>query len=63
MFTDATTEINTRDLHSSSTAIIGHPTDLNKAINKAQEYLLKLQNPEGYWVFELEADCTIPNTQ
>ena len=60
MFTDATTEINTRDLHSSSTAIIGHPTDLNKAINKAQDYLLKLQNPEGYWVFELEADCTIP---
>ena len=60
MFTDATTQIHTRDLQSSSTAIIGHPTDLNKAINKAQEYLLKRQNPDGYWVFELEADCTIP---
>ncbi|MGR9051870.1 MAG: squalene--hopene cyclase [Gammaproteobacteria bacterium] len=60
MFTDATSHISTRDLHSSSTAIVGHPTDLNKAINKAQDYLLKLQTSEGNWVFELEADCTIP---
>lgn len=60
MFTDATSPITTRDLQSSSSAIIGHPTDLNKAINKAREYLLQRQQPEGYWVFELEADCTIP---
>lgn len=61
MFTDATTEINTRDLPSSATAIIAKPKDLNKAIGKAQDYLLKLQRPDGHWIFELEADCTIPS--
>ncbi|HBA65018.1 MAG TPA: squalene--hopene cyclase, partial [Methylococcaceae bacterium] len=61
MFTDATTEINTRDLPSSATAIVARPNDLNKAIGKAQDYLLKLQRPDGHWVFELEADCTIPS--
>ncbi|MBD9355156.1 squalene--hopene cyclase [Methylomonas albis] len=34
---------------------------LNAAIERAQEKLLSLQSPEGYWVFELEADCTIPS--
>lgn len=33
---------------------------LGKAIKHAKEYLLGLQHQEGYWVFELEADCTIP---
>ena len=33
---------------------------LNVAIDKAQTHLLGLQDPAGYWVFELEADCTIP---
>ena len=33
---------------------------LNVAIDKAQSHLLGLQDPAGYWVFELEADCTIP---
>ncbi|WP_404360194.1 squalene--hopene cyclase [Methylotuvimicrobium sp. KM1] len=61
MFTDATTETNTRDLSSSATAIIAKPNDLNKAIGKAQDYLLKLQQPDGHWIFELEADCTIPS--
>ena len=61
MFTDATTEINTRDLSSSATAIVAKPNDLNKAIGKAQDYLLKLQRPDGHWIFELEADCTIPS--
>ncbi|CCE24762.1 squalene--hopene cyclase [Methylotuvimicrobium alcaliphilum] len=61
MFTDATTEINTRDLPSSATAIVAKPNDLNKTISKAQDYLLKLQQPDGHWIFELEADCTIPS--
>jgi squalene-hopene/tetraprenyl-beta-curcumene cyclase len=34
--------------------------NLENAINSAQQKLLALQSDEGYWVFELEADCTIP---
>ncbi|MGI9211415.1 MAG: squalene--hopene cyclase, partial [Methylococcaceae bacterium] len=34
---------------------------LNAAIRRAKAHILKLQSPEGYWVFELEADCTIPS--
>ena len=33
---------------------------LDSAISRATKRLLSLQNEEGYWVFELEADCTIP---
>jgi squalene-hopene/tetraprenyl-beta-curcumene cyclase len=33
---------------------------LNQAIASAKQKLLELQFDEGYWVFELEADCTIP---
>ncbi len=33
---------------------------LDVAIDKAQEKLISLQNKEGFWIFELEADCTIP---
>jgi squalene-hopene/tetraprenyl-beta-curcumene cyclase len=34
---------------------------LNLAIDKAQDTLLSLQDQQGYWVFELEADCSIPS--
>lgn len=34
---------------------------LSRAIGEAQTALLQLQHDEGYWVFELEADCTIPS--
>ncbi len=34
---------------------------LDNAIDRAKEHLLRLQSQEGYWVFELEADCTIPS--
>lgn len=61
MFTDANTHINTSDVLSSSTPIHSHAYDINKAIKKAQDQLLSLQNIEGFWVFELEADCTIPS--
>lgn len=30
------------------------------AISNARHALLELQHPDGYWCFELEADCTIP---
>jgi squalene-hopene/tetraprenyl-beta-curcumene cyclase len=34
---------------------------LDKAISRASKQLMELQNKEGFWVFELEADCTIPS--
>lgn len=36
------------------------PATLDRAIARAKAQLLGLQNESGYWVFELEADCTIP---
>lgn len=33
---------------------------LRQAISAARDGLLSLQHPDGYWCFELEADCTIP---
>ncbi len=37
-----------------------HQDRLDRAIAKARSALLECQHPEGYWIFELEADCTIP---
>ncbi len=37
-----------------------HLSKLNRAIQHAANALLGLQHPDGYWCFELEADCTIP---
>jgi squalene-hopene/tetraprenyl-beta-curcumene cyclase len=36
------------------------PLSLKDAIRTAREALLKHQQPDGHWVYELEADCTIP---
>ena len=33
---------------------------LEAAIDNAKKALLSMQHSHGYWVFELEADCTIP---
>ena len=33
---------------------------LDRAVARAKEALLATQHPDGYWCFELEADCTIP---
>ena len=33
---------------------------VEEAVSRARDALLKLQHPDGYWCFELEADCTIP---
>ncbi|WP_411727924.1 squalene--hopene cyclase [Methyloglobulus sp.] len=60
MFTDAQTETQTQNLQSTSTAIVFKDGQLDLAIKKAQDNLLSLQDKKGYWVFDLEADCTIP---
>ena len=36
------------------------PLSLKDAIKTSRESLLKHQQPDGHWVYELEADCTIP---
>jgi squalene-hopene/tetraprenyl-beta-curcumene cyclase len=61
MFKDVNTQTHTGDVSSSSAAIYSKAYNLNKAISRAQDKLLSLQDNEGYWVFELEADCTIPS--
>ena len=33
---------------------------LDRAVGRASDALVKLQRPDGHWVFELEADATIP---
>jgi len=43
------------------TGTLVSPAKLDSAITRASAQLLALQNEEGYWVFELEADCTIPS--
>ena len=37
-----------------------HQSQLARAVEQATRALLSLQHPDGYWCFELEADCTIP---
>ncbi|MDP3008033.1 MAG: squalene--hopene cyclase [Methylococcales bacterium] len=61
MFTDTTNHKQSHDALSSATAIHSKAYDLNKAISRAQDKLLSLQDKDGYWLFELEADCTIPS--
>jgi squalene-hopene/tetraprenyl-beta-curcumene cyclase len=34
--------------------------ELSRAVQKARDALLAIQKPDGHWVFELEADATIP---
>jgi squalene-hopene/tetraprenyl-beta-curcumene cyclase len=38
-----------------------HAARLDEAIMRASESLVELQHPDGHWVFELEADVTIPS--
>ncbi|MGZ5574926.1 MAG: squalene--hopene cyclase, partial [Methylobacter sp.] len=61
MFNETISEDTTSTISSSSNAVNNPAFDLNRAINRAQEKLLSLQDKDGYWVFELEADCTIPS--
>ncbi len=61
MFTDATNRISNSHSSSSSAAIHSNALNIDKAIEQAKNKLLSLQDKQGFWVFELEADCTIPS--
>src|SRR5215467_6265604 len=41
-------------------AAAGPRGDLERHIDAGANALCNLQKPDGHWVFELEADCTIP---
>ena len=60
MFTESNLEINDQPMSNSNISDTINFDQLSNAIQKAQQKLLSLQHPDGYWVFELEADCTIP---
>ena len=62
MFTESPIDTSNPDiLNNHASAHQSSISSLNAAIERAQSKLLSLQNPAGYWVFELEADCTIPS--
>ena len=46
--------------HPSPLLQAGAAAGLEDALGAARDALLKLQSPSGFWLFELEADCTIP---
>ncbi|TRX00917.1 squalene--hopene cyclase [Candidatus Methylobacter oryzae] len=54
-------QLNFIRLDSAYTGPFYSPSTLDSAINQAKTQLISLQNQNGYWVFELEADCTIPS--
>lgn len=48
-------------MHSTNPAAIVDPAALEKSIASATEALLACRQADGHWVFELEADATIPS--
>jgi squalene-hopene/tetraprenyl-beta-curcumene cyclase len=40
--------------------LAGPPTAVDQSVGRAAAALLNAQRSDGHWVFELEADCTIP---
>ena len=60
MFDETKLDIDSRETHDSPTIVMSKTSRLDASIDKAQKKLLSLQDKDGYWVFELEADCTIP---
>ena len=52
-------EIQSHETKVEKTTAVARP-ELDLAIARATEALLKLQRPDGHFVFELEADATIP---
>ncbi|HEX3710198.1 MAG TPA: squalene--hopene cyclase [Pseudolabrys sp.] len=45
---------------SSRTPVVGADGKLEDSIRRASDAMLACQQADGHWVFELEADCTIP---
>ena len=39
---------------------VGESSPLDRAIAESRDALIAQQNEHGYWLYELEADCTIP---
>lgn len=60
MFTESPIETSSHDVSNSTSSKSFSMNDVKSAIDRAQQKLISLQNDAGYWVFELEADCTIP---
>ena len=52
-------EVSTNEARMASRLV--RPSWLDEAITRASELLVDLQHPDGHWVFELEADVTIPS--
>ena len=48
-------------MHSTNPAATVDPAALEKSIASATEALLGYRQADGHWVFELEADATIPS--
>jgi len=60
MFNETGQHTDSSESSNSSAVMTKNQSKLDEAINKAQAHLLSLQDKDGFWVFELEADCTIP---
>jgi squalene-hopene/tetraprenyl-beta-curcumene cyclase len=48
------------DIVSHSLRKVADSSPLDRAIAEARDALIARQNKQGYWIYELEADCTIP---
>jgi len=60
MFNETGQHTDSSESHASATLMTKNKSKLDTAISNAQAHLLSLQDKDGFWVFELEADCTIP---
>ncbi len=60
MFNESSHQLDSSEPHDSSTSMTKRHNNLDAAIDKAQKELIGLQDKDGFWVFELEADCSIP---
>ncbi len=60
MFNESSHQLDSSEPHDSSTSMTKRHNNLDVAIDKAQKELIGLQDKDGFWVFELEADCSIP---
>jgi squalene-hopene/tetraprenyl-beta-curcumene cyclase len=49
-----------RDIVSHTLRRISDSSPLDRAIAEARDALIARQHEQGYWLYELEADCTIP---
>jgi squalene-hopene/tetraprenyl-beta-curcumene cyclase len=58
----ALTAVNTtmRDSSAPQLRVLDDTSPLEETIARARDALIARQSAEGYWLFELEADCTIP---